>query len=326
MEKIIVALLAGGDSSEYDISVQGARFITSILNKDKYIPYIVFVKQQNWYVELLDGGKAYVNKDDFSFKTTDDINIKFQYSLILIHGTPGENGILQAYFELMRVPYSTCKVCSSAVTFDKYLCKRSVETLGVALSKDMLLRRSDKIDVDRICDELSLPLFVKSNASGSSFGVTKVKDKKDIISAINHALTEGDSVIIEETVNGIEVSCGIMKIKGEHIIFPATEIVSQNEYFDFDAKYKGLSQEITPARISSKERKALEDIMPKIYDRLDCRGLVRIDFIISDGVPYMIEINTVPGMSSQSIIPQEAKAMGLSMTDMFDMIIEETIK
>ncbi len=325
MEKIVVALLAGGDSSEAEISLAGTKHIYSILDRTKYVPYIVTINKKTWNVVLDNGETVPVDKNDFSFDISGRKTV-FQYALILIHGTPGENGILQSYFELLNIPYSTCDVCSSAVTFNKYLCKRGVSDTGVALAKDVLINKGDLINSKEIIEKLSLPLFVKPNASGSSFGVSKVKREEDLLPAVEKAFTESNQVLIEECITGVEISCGMLYADHRYVILPATEIVSAHEYFDYAAKYEGDSQEITPARITKEDRLTLEKMMIAIYKQLNCRGLIRIDFIFSNHVPYMIEVNTTPGMSEHSIVPQEAKAMGMSMTELYDLIIQATIK
>ena len=324
MGKTIVAILAGGDSPEAEVSVNGAKFIHSILNREKYTPYLVYIKGKCWEAETENGQRFPIDKNDFSF-TSPKGKIIFEYALILIHGTPGENGLLQGYFELMKIPYSSGGVCSSAVTFDKVICKRIVAETGVALAKDILLNKGDKIDVQEIIRKLSLPLFVKPNASGSSFGVTKVKTEAELLPAIENAFNEDDQVLIEEFLEGTEISCGIMIAQGKTYLFPPTEIVSKSEFFDYNAKYNGYSEEITPARISEKATKRVHESLLKIYKQTRCRGLVRIDFIIKNDIPYMIEVNSIPGMSSESIIPKESKVFGLSIPDLFDIIINETI-
>ncbi len=325
MEKMIVALLTGGDSSEAEISLAGTKHIYSVLDRTKYLPYIVNINKKSWNVILDNNETVPVDKNDFSFSVHGNKTI-FQYALILIHGTPGENGILQSYFELLNIPYSTCDVCSSAVTFNKYLCKRGAADSGVALAKDFLLNKGDSVDTAAIIEKLSLPLFVKPNASGSSFGVSKVKCEQELLPAIEKAFAESSQVLIEECITGTEISCGILYAGHKYIVFPATEIVPDCEYFDYAAKYEGRSREITPARITETDRELLEKKMIAIYKVLNCRGLVRIDFILSDHVPYMIEINTTPGMSEHSIVPQQASALGMSMTELYDLIIQETIK
>lgn len=324
MENFLVAVVAGGDSSEREISLLGAEHINSVLDKTKYHSYILDLSKNGWKVTLDEkGAYADVDKNDFSF-TLDGKKHKFDYALINIHGTPGENGILQSYFELVSVPYSTCGVAASAASFDKLLTKRACKETGVALAKDYVIDRGDDIDTKVITEKLSLPLFVKPNASGSSFGVTKVKHENELIPAINEAFKEDSRVLIEEAITGTEISCGVMILNGKITLFPATEIVSKSEFFDYKAKYEGNSEEITPARISDKVRAELDTILVKIYKQMNMRGLIRIDFIVKNETPYLIEINTVPGMSKHSIIPQQAQKMGITMKELFTEIIENT--
>lgn len=325
MTKLLIAVVAGGDSSEREISKNGAAHLYRILDRELYIPHIVDVSKNGWFV-LAESGEtiAKVNKSDFSFETPSGESLKFDYALINIHGTPGENGILQSYFELLSIPYSTCGVAASAITFDKIATKRCAVTSGVTMAKDVVVSSLEDVDEDAIVEKLSLPIFVKPNASGSSFGVTKVKSKEDIKAAVLEALKEDHRVLIEEAIVGTEISCGVMILDGEVTLFPATEIVSKSEFFDYKAKYEGGSEEITPANISQAVRDKLDVVLVKIYKDLDLRGVVRIDFIVKDETPYLIEINTVPGMSDQSIIPQQAKAMGITMTELYTKIIENT--
>lgn len=320
MDKMKIAIIAGGDSTEREISIKGAQNIFNVLDRELYTPFVVDISSKIWFVQ---GENSEINKNNFSAVINGE-EICFDYALINIHGTPGENGILQSYFELINVPYSTCGVTASAVTFDKVLTKRALLLNDVKMAKDIVVDNTENLNCDEIVAELGLPIFVKPCAAGSSFGVTMVKSKDDLITAIEKAQLESKRVILEEKITGTEISCGIMILNGEQIIFPCTEIVSETEYFDYDAKYNGLSKEITPARISDAARARLDVLLVDIYKTLNLRGLVRIDFIVKDEEPYLIEINTVPGMSAQSIIPQQAKCMGLSQTELFTKIIENT--
>lgn len=322
MEKKIVAIIAGGDSTEREISIKGAINIFSVIDRELFVPYIVYLSKSGWYVKEGDN-EFNIDKNDFS-AIVNGVKVKFEYALINIHGTPGENGILQSYFELVGVPYSTCGVCASALTFDKVLTKRAVSSLNVKMAKDVVIDKGDVFNAKEIIKKLGLPIFVKPCAAGSSFGVSMVKKSDELSEAIEKAYSEGDRVLIEEAICGVEISCGVMILDGQETLFPATEIVSEKEFFDYEAKYQGFSKEITPARISDNVRTKLNTILIDIYKTLNLRGLVRIDFIIKDEEPYLIEINTVPGMSAQSIIPQQARHIGMSLTDMFTKIIKHT--
>lgn len=323
MQRLKIAVVAGGDSSEEVISLRSADQVYHCLDQALYEPYIVTMKGREW---LCDGQP--IDRNDFSFTTTEGRKVVFEYALIMIHGTPGENGILQGYFELMGIPYSTCNVGVSALTFDKSLCKRAVSGCeGVNLAQEIVLDRSSVIDESRIAEQLGLPLFVKPNASGSSFGVTKVKNAKDLRAAISLALEQSNKVLLEEYIEGREVSCGMMVVQGKEWILPVTELITDNEFFDYEAKYTdGVTNEVTPADLSSEVVERLNRATRTIYHTLGCRGVVRVDYIIKHGVPYFIELNTTPGMSANSIVPQQWREAGLTMGEAFTMIINETKK
>ena len=320
-----IAILAGGNSSEAVISLRSAEQIRSILDKKKYNAFTIYVKGNEWVLTSDKYCDTIINKDDFSF-SWDNTKIKFDFALIAIHGTPGEDGKLQSYFELLKIPYSTSDTLTSSVTFNKYACKAYLDYAGIPSTKSILIRKNNKINESEIINKLGLPCFVKPNAGGSSFGVSKVKSLNDLKPAIEKAFNEDNEIIIESFLKGIEVSCGIIKTKQKEIVFPITEIVSENEFFDYEAKYKkGKAKEITPARISKKAEENTKKLTSKIYDILNCKGVVRIDYMIDGNTPNFIEINTVPGMSAESIIPKQAEVYGLSMTELFTIIIEDFI-
>jgi len=315
-----IAILAGGDSSESVISLQSAEQVRKLLNKEKYNTFTVYVKASEWVVTSDQFCDTIVNKDDFSFRFNND-KIKFDFALIMIHGTPGEDGKLQSYFDLIGIPYSTSSALTSAVTFNKYICKAVLDYEGIKSAKAYLIRKGDKINSEEIIAKTGLPCFVKPNAGGSSFGISKVKKIEDLESAILDALKEDTEVIIEEFLPGIEVTSGVFSKNGELIALPITEIVSENEFFDYDAKYNGKSNEITPARVSEVVREKVKAMSKLIYNKLDCKGVVRVDYMVNNEQPYFIEINTVPGMSSESIIPQQLKEYGMTVSEMYDFII-----
>ncbi len=317
-----IAILAGGDSSESVISLQSAEQVRKLLNKEKYNTFTVYVKASEWVVTSDQFCDTIINKDDFSFKYNND-RIKFDFALIMIHGTPGEDGKLQSYFDLIGVPYSTSSALISAVTFNKYICKAVLDYEGVKSAKACIVRKGDKINTEKIIAKTGLPCFVKPNAGGSSFGISKVKNITNLESAIIDALKEDTEVIIEEFLPGIEVTSGVFSKNEELIALPITEIVSENEFFDYDAKYNGKSTEITPARVSKIVCKKVTEMSKLIYKKLNCKGVVRIDYMINNDNPYFIEINTVPGMSSESIIPQQLKEYGMTVSEMYDIIISE---
>lgn len=324
-KKLNVAILVGGDSPEFDVSVKSGAFVESVLDREKYNIFCVKVKDRRWWVSH-NGVECDVDKNDFAVTLPDGVRTGFDYALIMIHGTPGENGLLQSYFEMMRIPYSTCPPTSSAVTFDKILTKRALAGYDIPMARDMRITRGSTYDPRDIAVKLSLPLFVKAATSGSSFGVVKVKSADHLGEAIDSVLEESCDLLVEEFIGGTEISCGIMRYKGDYILFPPTEIVPEGEFFDYDAKYNGKSSEITPARISEQALQSLYASMKTIYEALNMRALVRMDFIVRDHTPYFIEVNTVPGMSPASLIPQQARAMGLESGKLFDMIIEETLQ
>ena len=318
-----IALLTGGDSSEWQIALQGAENIGKALDRRRYTPYTIVLRNGHWTYTAPDGTKSELDRNDFTLPVAGR-KIKLDYALIVIHGTPGEDGRLQGYLDMMGIPYSSCGFVSSVLTFDKAACKRAVAGSGIHLAKEILLNKTSEIDPAAIVAELGLPLFVKPNASGSSFGVTKVKKQNELLPAITEAFKESDQVLMEEFIEGREISCGVMIAGGKEYIFPITELVCQSEFFDYKAKYQGFSNEITPADLPEAIRKEVNRLTLIAYKRLNCRGVVRIDFIVKGETPYMIEINTIPGMSSHSIIPQQAAAMGMSLTELFNLIIDET--
>lgn len=318
-----IALLTGGDSSEWQIALQGAENIGNALDRSRYTPYTIVLRNGHWTYTAPDGTKSELDRNDFTLPVAGR-KIKLDYALIVIHGTPGEDGRLQGYLDMMGIPYSSCGFVSSVLTFDKAACKRAVTGSGIHLAKEILLNKTSEIDPAAIIAELGLPLFVKPNASGSSFGVTKVKKQNELLPAITEAFKESDQVLMEEFIEGREISCGVMIAGGKEYIFPITELVCQSEFFDYKAKYQGFSNEITPADLPEAIRKEVNRLTLIAYKRLNCRGVVRIDFIVKGETPYMIEINTIPGMSSHSIIPQQAAAMGMSLTELFNLIIDET--
>lgn len=318
-----IALLTGGDSSEWQIALQGAENIGNALDRSRYTPYTIVLRNGHWTYTAPDGTKSELDRNDFTLPVAGR-KIKLDYALIVIHGTPGEDGRLQGYLDMMGIPYSSCGFVSSVLTFDKAACKRAVAGSGIHLAKEILLNKTSEIDPAAIVAELGLPLFVKPNASGSSFGVTKVKKQNELLPAITEAFKESDQILMEEFIEGREISCGVMIAGGKEYIFPITELVCQSEFFDYKAKYQGFSNEITPADLPEAIRKEVNRLTLIAYKRLNCRGVVRIDFIVKGETPYMIEINTIPGMSSHSIIPQQAATMGMSLTELFNLIIDET--
>lgn len=327
MKKLEIALLAGGNSSERGIALQSAAQIASALDTAKYNVKIIDLYHRDWIYTAPDGRRFPLDKNDFSL-TVDGERTEFEYALIIIHGTPGEDGKLQGYLDMMDIPYSSCSQVSSTITFDKISTKRAVAGCGINLAREVLIGRGDKIDAATVVAQLGLPVFVKPNASGSSFGVTKVAFEADIEPAVRKAFTESDEVLIEECIVGREMGCGVMIANGKEYVFPVTEIVPKHDFFDYESKYEqGMSEEITPARISDDIRQKLNRMSLAAYRACRCRGIVRVDFIVTEaGEPYMIEINSIPGMSSGSIVPKQVRAIGMTLGELYDIIIADTCK
>jgi len=320
-----IALLAGGDSSEFPVSMNSAKTIHANLDAEKYNVYLIVIRGREWNMEAPEGGKVPVNKDDFSI-TSGDAYIRFDCAFIIIHGTPGENGVLQGYFETLRLPYTTSGVLASSLTFNKLFSKRYIARFDVDISNYYFIRRGDSRDADTILETTGLPCFVKPNRGGSSFGVTKVTRAEELPGAIEKAFEEDYEVLVEEYLEGTELTCGLIKSGGDEWVFPPTEIVSKNEFFDYEAKYtKGMADEITPARISDELDQRVRQLSSRLYDLFNCRGIVRIDYIYAHDRLYFMEVNTIPGMSAASIVPQQIEAMGCSLEQMFSLAIEDAI-
>ncbi|MDR2651042.1 MAG: D-alanine--D-alanine ligase [Prevotellaceae bacterium] len=320
-----IAIVAGGNSSEHEISLKSANQIMSAIDKQKYNPFLIVIKGSEWIVRQNDKKEINIDKNDFSF-IDGGTKITFDCAYVTIHGTPGEDGKLQGYFEMIRLPYSTCDVLTSALSFNKFACKSYLATAGICMPKGIQILKGEKIDADDIVRNLGLPVFVKPNEGGSSFGISKVKSANDLQSAVDKAFKEDKSVIIEEFIEGLELTCGMMKTADKELLFPITEIVSQNEFFDYDAKYNGQSKEITPANISEEVMHLVYDVSSLIYDKMQCKGLVRIDYIYSRGKLYFLEINIAPGMTAQSLVPQQICSMGETLTNIITLQIEDLLK
>ncbi len=317
-----IAIVAGGDSSEYEISVKSANEVSKALSS-RYIVYIIMIRGTNWYWEDNKGHFHNIDKNDFSL-ITDEYRIKFNGVFIAIHGTPGENGLLQGYFDILGIPYTSCGAFSSALTFNKQACKLFLKEYKIPMADAILIRKGDNLDLVGIIRQTGLPCFVKPNDSGSSFGVTKVKKKEELLSAIEIAFKESNEVLIEAFMNGREVACGVVKTKAKSFVFPVTEIISKNEFFDFEAKYTtGRSDEVTPADMPAIMTNEIQRLSSLIYDLLDCSGIVRVDFIVIGEKPFFLEINTVPGMTSESIVPKQAVTAGLTTEELYSMVVED---
>lgn len=327
MSRLKVALLAGGNSSEREIALGSANQIASALDSAKYDVKVIDLHYRNMTYTAPDGTEWEVDKNDFSLTVAGE-KIVFDYALIIIHGTPGEDGKLQGYLDMMGIPYSSCSQTSSTITFDKISTKRAVAGRGINLAREVFICRGDKVEPQAIVDKLGLPIFVKPNASGSSFGVTKVTSVEQVEAAVEAAFAESDQVLIEECIVGREFGCGVVVTEDREILLPITEIVSKRDFFDYEAKYtEGLSDEITPAQISEDVRKKLNRMTLEAYRACRCSGIVRIDFIVTEaGEPYMIEINSIPGMSSGSIVPKQVREAGMTLGELYDIVIADSLK
>ena len=322
MKKRTIAIVAGGDSSELPVSLRSAQGIYSFIDKERYNLYIVEMQGNRWEVVLPNGEKTPIDRNDFSFTENGEKKV-FDFAYITIHGTPGENGLLQGYFDLIGIPYSSCNVLVSAITFNKFTCNQYLKGFGIRVSESMILRKGFEILDEEVINKVGLPCFIKPNAGGSSFGVTKVKTKEQIHPAIEKAFGESDEVMIEAYMQGTEITCGCYKTKDKEVVFPITEVVTSNEFFDYDAKYNGQVDEITPARIPEETAERVRLLTSAIYDILGCEGIIRIDYIITEGEKVnMLEINTTPGMTATSFIPQQVRAAGLDIKDVMTDIIE----
>ena len=320
-----IAIVAGGDSSELEVSLKSASGLNSFMDKERYNIFIVTIVGKIWQVELPDNEKIDIDKNDFSFSRL-GVKTGFDFAYITIHGTPGENGILQGYFDLIGLPYSCCGVLAAALTFNKFTCNTYLKGFGVKVAESLVIRSGQSVSEEEVADKIGFPCFIKPNVGGSSFGVTKVKSIEQVQPAIKKAFAEGEEVMIEAFLAGTEITCGIFKTKTKAQVLPVTEVVSENEFFDFDAKYKGQVQEITPARISASLTDRVQKLTSAIYDILGCKGIVRIDYIISEGdIINLLEVNTTPGMTTTSFIPQQIASAGLDIKDVMTDIIENEL-
>lgn len=327
-----IAIVCGGDSSEHDVSLRSAQGLYSFFDKERYNVYIVDVKGQDWHVELPGGMTARIDRNDFSF-VQDGKVVVFDYAYITIHGTPGENGILQGYFDLVGIPYSTSGVLVEAMTFDKFVLNQYLRGYGISVPDSLLIRKDYEqlVSEDEVEERIGMPCFVKPAAGGSSFGVSKVKNKDQLAPAIRKAMLESSEVMVEQCMEGTEISVGCYKTRARSMVLPATEVVTKNEFFDFDAKYNGQVKEITPARLTEDTSRRVRELTSHIYDILRCNGIIRIDYIITRGMGKdgqevdkinLLEINTTPGMTLTSFIPQQVHAAGMEMKNVLTEIVE----
>jgi len=323
--KRIIAIVAGGDSSEWEVSLRSAAGLNSFIDSERYTKYIVTIVGKTWQVEMPDGRQLPIDKNDFSFMI-DNQKVIFDFAYITIHGTPGENGILQGYFRLIGLPFSCCDVLQAALTFDKYACNNYLKSFGITVAESIVLRPGETIDEAIVANQIGFPCFIKPNVGGSSFGVTKVKTVDQVQPAIQKAFSEGEEVLIEAFLSGTEVTSGMYRTKSKTVVFPITEVVTTNEFFDYDAKYNGQVDEITPARLSSEITQTIKAITERIYTILHAKGIIRVDYIIAaDGTVNLLEVNTTPGMTATSFIPQQISAAGLDIKEVMTDIIENEL-
>jgi D-alanine-D-alanine ligase len=321
-----IAVVAGGDSSEYVVSIKSGANVLQAIDRKLFTPWMVFIRNGKWNV--LDGERviATVDRSDFSFELKGE-RIRLEYAYIMIHGTPGEDGNLQGYFEMLGIPYSSCGVQSSALTFNKNFTNKYLQSYSIQMARSVRLVLGEQLDPAEVVKELGLPLFVKPSAGGSSFGVTKVKETEELAEAVEKALSESPEVLIEQFIDGKEFTCGVVKIGDKKLVLPVTEVIPKNEFFDYEAKYTpGMADEITPARISKELTLQIQNLSSRIYDLCNCKGIVRVDYILKDQTFYFLEINTVPGMTATSFIPQQIRAAGLDLTELLTEIIQDNLK
>ena len=319
-----IAIIAGGNSSEYEVSMKSGKNIYDEVDENRYNKYLVILKGRDWHVEI--GEKKYpVDRNDFSF-TRDGEKILFDFAYITIHGVPGENGLLQGYLDMMGVPYGCCNVLASALTFDKHTCNTYLKSYGVNVADSVMLIRGMAYDVNEIINEVGLPCFVKPNAEGSSFGVTKVKEAAQLEEALKKAFALCREVLVETFIDGTELTCGVVKAGDMDITMPIAEVIPKNEFFDFEAKYNPTkSDEIIPARISPELTKRIKTLSSMIYDILRCEGIVRVDYIVREDEIFMLEVNTTPGMTSNSFVPKMVRAMGGTLREVLTKIIDNKL-
>ncbi len=318
-----IAVLAGGYTSERQISLNSGNQILNSLDVKLYNSYLVEVNPEGLFC-LSNGQKYKLDLNDFSVNL-DGKTVIFDYAYITLHGSPGEDGKMQGFLDILKIPYSACDVFSSALTFNKVACKKILQNSDLYLAKSVVITNGESFSVDEVIEITGLPCFVKPNTAGSSFGVTKVYEKEKFIDAINLACKEDNIIIVEEFIEGVEVSCGVVKTKDLEMVFPVTEISTLNDYFDTEAKYNPeLTQEITPARISEDETNLVQQYSSLIYDELNCKGIVRMDYIIKAGKPYFLELNSIPGMSAESIVPKQIRTIGKTMGEILTAVIEDS--
>lgn len=327
MSKMKIGFVTGGYSTEAQVSYRSAETIKANIDTDKYEAYTIDIRKDGWWHMLPGGNEIAVDKNDFSI-STENGKILFDAVLIGIHGTPGEDGKLQGYFDLLGLPYTTCDAATSALTFNKRFTVGVAAFSGISVARSLHFYKGNPVDIDAIANGLIFPLFVKPANGGSSIGMSKVPDASQLAVAIEKAFTEDDQVLVEEFIEGREFTVGVCRLKGEIVTLPITEVISENYFFDYEAKYHGKSHEITPAEIEENVAEKIRQEAKKIYSVFNCKGVIRIDFIYNEkaGRPFMLEINTVPGQSAASVVPQQVRAMGWNLKDFYTELIEAALK
>ena len=320
-----IAIIMGGYSSEYQISLKSGNVVFETLDASKYNAFRIHVFKEKWVYVDSNNAEFPIDKNDFS-ATVANSKITFDCVFNAIHGSPGEDGFMQAYFKLLNIPQTSCDMYQAGLTFNKRDCLSVLKPYGIKTAESFYINLGDVINEEAIITKVGLPCFVKANKAGSSFGVTKVHKKEDIKNAIEIAFKEDDEIIVESFLDGTEVSVGVITYKGETKVLPITEIVSENDFFDYEAKYLGKSQEITPARLSEDEETKVTAVAKKVYEVLKMKGFSRSEYIFKNGEPHLLEVNTVPGLTLASILPQQAKAADITLVDLFDNAIEEALK
>lgn len=323
--KINVALLTGGYSGESVISMRSAQNILQWIDKKKFDIYLLYITKEEWFYQQ-DGNKIFIDKNDFSLTLRNE-KIHFDVALIMIHGTPGEDGQLQGYLEMMKIPFTSCSSAVSSITFHKYLCNNFVRSFGdINVAESILIQKSTHISPEDIIKKIGLPCFVKPEAGGSSIGTSKVTKAEQLIPAISKALSEDQNCMVEKFISGREITCGVIKYKNQVIAFPLTEICSKNDFFDYEAKYTpSLADEITPAPIDKQLTRQIQNVSVDLYKKLLCKGVVRFDYIVNNDGIWFLEVNTIPGMTSESIVPKQALTYGWSFTDLISNLILESL-
>lgn len=320
--KKTVAIVYGGYSEEWVISEKSAKVVLSHLDSEKYACHLVRISREDWTVNV-NGETVSIDKNDFSF-TSQGAKTKFEVVFNAIHGTPGEDGKLQGYFDMLRIPYTSPGVMASSLTFSKSYCNGFLRQFSdVNIAASVLLKKGEPVDVEKVLAKVGLPCFVKPNNGGSSFGVTKVNERAAFEAALAKALEHDTEAVVEQYINGREFGSGVYQRNGKVTALPITEIISNNEFFDYQAKYEGASEEITPAEISTELTIKMQETSKKVFERLKLRGMSRVDYIVQDGTPYLIEVNTIPGLSEESILPQQVVCAGMTLKEFFGMLIEE---